>query len=59
MKHEPIINYDELFCTTLKEDKILVYKDIKELLQRFIKAYPNDKQLGKEIRRKYGSSEGK
>ena len=56
MNHEPVIDYDELFCTTVKEDNKLIIKDIKELLNIFTKQYPNDRKLGKFIRRHYGST---
>lgn len=63
MKHEPITDYDTLFCTTLKEDTNLlnsiILKDIKELLTVFCRQYPNDKELGRFIRQHYGSTEGK
>jgi hypothetical protein len=59
---KPVENYDQLFCTTVKEDnKVIkeVHKDIKELLTVFTNEYSNDKELGEFIRKHYGSTKGK
>ena len=45
--------YDELFCTTVKEDNEINNKSINELLDIFCRQYPNDKELGQFIRKHY------
>ena len=54
MTHEPIINYDELFCLTLKDEHKTIKQLINEELKEVIKQHANDKELGQYIRKHYG-----
>ena len=59
MKHEPIINYDELFCLTIKDEHKTMQQLVWQELKDIIKNYSNDKELGTYIRKEYGSPKRK
>lgn len=52
---KPIINYDELFCLTIKDEHKTMQQLVWQELKDIIKNYSNDKELGTYIRKEYGS----